>query len=141
MVLGYSSPLLPLPPPCSLHLLSSTSSLSHSPQGMKRFHARKVVLEALKEKGLYKETKENQMVVPICRYVCACVATYTTRLCCCDPQTPSHNAPPSPPSLVILLQPLQRHCGASDQATVVCQLWRDGQGGHQGELYLQIQAE
>ena len=36
---------------------------------MKRFDARKAVLEALKEKGLYKETKENAMVVPICRLV------------------------------------------------------------------------
>ena len=36
---------------------------------MKRFDARKAVLEALKEKGLYKETKENAMVVPICRFV------------------------------------------------------------------------
>ena len=36
------------------------------PQGMKRFDARKAVLEALKEKGLYRETKEHQMVVPVC---------------------------------------------------------------------------
>ncbi|XP_072015193.1 valine--tRNA ligase-like [Amphiura filiformis] len=35
-------------------------------KGMKRFHARKAVLKALKEKGLYKETKDNPMVVPIC---------------------------------------------------------------------------
>ncbi|EDV28121.1 uncharacterized protein TRIADDRAFT_21001 [Trichoplax adhaerens] len=35
-------------------------------KGMKRFDARKAVLEALKEKGLYIETKENPMVVPIC---------------------------------------------------------------------------
>lgn len=34
---------------------------------MKRFEARKAVLEALKDKGLYIETKENPMVVPICR--------------------------------------------------------------------------
>ncbi|KAK3087210.1 hypothetical protein FSP39_003149 [Pinctada imbricata] len=34
--------------------------------GMKRFDARKAVLEALKEKKLYRETKENPMVVPIC---------------------------------------------------------------------------
>jgi len=36
------------------------------PQGMKRFDARKAVLEALKEKGLYRETKDHQMVVPVC---------------------------------------------------------------------------
>ncbi|KAJ8299985.1 hypothetical protein KUTeg_021504 [Tegillarca granosa] len=34
------------------------------PIGMKRFDARKAVLQALKDKGLYKETKENPMVVP-----------------------------------------------------------------------------
>ncbi|PVD22509.1 hypothetical protein C0Q70_18323 [Pomacea canaliculata] len=32
---------------------------------MKRFDARKAVLKALQEKGLYRETKENPMVVPI----------------------------------------------------------------------------
>ena len=35
-------------------------------QGMKRFDARTAVLEALKEKGLYKETKDHAMVVPVC---------------------------------------------------------------------------
>ena len=35
-------------------------------QGQKRFDARKQVLQALKEKGLYRETKDNPMVVPIC---------------------------------------------------------------------------
>lgn len=34
--------------------------------GMKRFHARKAVLEALKEKGLYRGTVDNPMVVPTC---------------------------------------------------------------------------
>ncbi|KAK3579108.1 hypothetical protein CHS0354_022128 [Potamilus streckersoni] len=34
--------------------------------GMKRFEARKAVLEALKAKGLYRETKDNPMVVPMC---------------------------------------------------------------------------
>lgn len=48
---------------------SLLSGLSTCSQGMKRFHARTAVLEALKEKGLYKETKEHSMVVPICRYV------------------------------------------------------------------------
>lgn len=33
---------------------------------MKRFHARKEVINALKEKGLYVETTNNPMVVPIC---------------------------------------------------------------------------
>lgn len=33
---------------------------------MKRFDARTKVLEALKERGLYKETKDHPMVVPIC---------------------------------------------------------------------------
>ncbi|KAK6978361.1 valine--tRNA ligase [Biomphalaria glabrata] len=35
-------------------------------QGMKRFDARKAVLEALKELGLYRGTKDNPMVVPTC---------------------------------------------------------------------------
>ncbi|CAJ0948834.1 unnamed protein product [Ranitomeya imitator] len=34
--------------------------------GMKRFEARKAVLQALKDKGLFKEIKDNPMVVPIC---------------------------------------------------------------------------
>ncbi|KAH8033627.1 hypothetical protein HPB51_014908 [Rhipicephalus microplus] len=34
--------------------------------GMKRFEARKAVLEALKQKGLYRGTKDNPMVVPVC---------------------------------------------------------------------------
>jgi len=48
-------------------------------QGMKRFDARSAVLQALQDKGLYRGTKENPMVVPICRcvpdvYVCVCVS-------------------------------------------------------------------
>ena len=46
-------------------------------QGMKRFDARKAVLEALKEKSLYKETKENAMVVPVCRLVCTHAHVHT----------------------------------------------------------------
>ncbi|XP_014261778.1 valine--tRNA ligase [Cimex lectularius] len=34
--------------------------------GMRRFDARTAVLEALKSEGLYRETKDNPMVVPIC---------------------------------------------------------------------------
>ncbi|KZT55595.1 hypothetical protein CALCODRAFT_436976 [Calocera cornea HHB12733] len=34
--------------------------------GMKRFHARVAVVNALKEKGLYIETKDNPMTVPVC---------------------------------------------------------------------------
>lgn len=33
---------------------------------MKRFDARKEIVNALKEKDLYIETKNNPMVVPIC---------------------------------------------------------------------------
>lgn len=33
---------------------------------MKRFDARKAVLQALKEKCLYRGTKDNPMVVPVC---------------------------------------------------------------------------
>ncbi|KAG8720843.1 hypothetical protein FRC08_017884 [Ceratobasidium sp. 394] len=35
-------------------------------QGSKRFHARRAVVEALKELGLYMEQKDNPMTVPIC---------------------------------------------------------------------------
>lgn len=35
-------------------------------KGMKRFDARTAVLDALKAKGLYRETKDNPMVVPVC---------------------------------------------------------------------------
>lgn len=34
--------------------------------GMKRFHCRKEILVALKELGLYRDTKNNPMVVPMC---------------------------------------------------------------------------
>uniref|UniRef100_A0A8C8VKB1 Valine--tRNA ligase n=1 Tax=Pelusios castaneus TaxID=367368 RepID=A0A8C8VKB1_9SAUR len=34
--------------------------------GMKRFEARGAVLEALKQKGLFKDVRENPMVVPVC---------------------------------------------------------------------------
>ena len=33
---------------------------------MKGFHARTAVLEALKEKGLFRDVKEHSMVVPVC---------------------------------------------------------------------------
>ena len=36
---------------------------------MPRFEARKAVLAALKGKGLFRDMKENPMVVPICRCV------------------------------------------------------------------------
>lgn len=35
-------------------------------QGLQRFDARVAVIAALKEKGLYKETKDNKMQLPIC---------------------------------------------------------------------------
>ena len=45
----------------------TTKDIACLQQGMKRFDARKAVLEALKEEGFYKDTKENPMVVPVCR--------------------------------------------------------------------------
>ncbi len=36
---------------------------------MKRFHARVEVVKKLKELGLYIETKDNPMQIPICRCV------------------------------------------------------------------------
>uniref|UniRef100_A0A673C5K5 valine--tRNA ligase n=1 Tax=Sphaeramia orbicularis TaxID=375764 RepID=A0A673C5K5_9TELE len=41
-------------------------TMSSIPQGMKRFEARKVVLQALKDRGQFKEIKDNPMVVPVC---------------------------------------------------------------------------
>ena len=35
---------------------------------MKRFHARVEVVKKLKELGLFVETKDNPMQIPICRY-------------------------------------------------------------------------
>ncbi|KAI0051297.1 hypothetical protein FA95DRAFT_1554638 [Auriscalpium vulgare] len=35
-------------------------------QGMKRFHARVAVVQALKDQGLYIETKDNPMQIPLC---------------------------------------------------------------------------
>ena len=49
-------------------------------QGSKRFDARKNVLAALKEKGLYRETKDNPMVVPICRYAYNTIAGSGTEI-------------------------------------------------------------
>jgi valyl-tRNA synthetase len=37
-------------------------------QGMKRFHARVAVVQALKDANLYIEAKDNPMQVPTCRY-------------------------------------------------------------------------
>jgi valyl-tRNA synthetase len=37
--------------------------------GLKRFHARKRVSEELDKLGLLKETADNPMVVPVCRFV------------------------------------------------------------------------
>jgi valyl-tRNA synthetase len=37
---------------------------------MKRFHARVEVVKKLKELGLFIETKDNPMQIPICRYAC-----------------------------------------------------------------------
>lgn len=36
-------------------------------KGLKRFNARKVILDALTAKGLFIKTEDNQMVVPVCR--------------------------------------------------------------------------
>lgn len=38
-------------------------------KGMKRFHARVAVIEALKARGDYIETKDNPMNVPVCKCV------------------------------------------------------------------------
>ncbi|MEQ2164086.1 hypothetical protein GOODEAATRI_002952 [Goodea atripinnis] len=51
-------------------ILSQTCSFSPPPsvpKGMKRFEARTAVLQALKDRGQFKEIKDNPMVVPVCR--------------------------------------------------------------------------
>ncbi|PWN48942.1 putative VAS1-valyl-tRNA synthetase [Violaceomyces palustris] len=52
-----------------INILNDDGTLNHHAgpfEGMKRFHARRAVTEALKERGLYIETKDNPMTVPIC---------------------------------------------------------------------------
>lgn len=52
-----------------LNILNDDGTLNENAgefKGMKRFHARRAVTEALKAKGLYVETKDNPMTVPIC---------------------------------------------------------------------------
>ncbi|CAH2314327.1 valine--tRNA ligase [Pelobates cultripes] len=52
-----------------VNIMDDNGILINVPQqfmGMKRFEARKAVLDALKEKGVFKEIKDNPMVVPIC---------------------------------------------------------------------------
>ncbi|XP_061919856.1 valine--tRNA ligase isoform X1 [Entelurus aequoreus] len=52
-----------------INILDENGSLINVPPpflGMKRFEARKAVLEALKERGQFKEVKDNPMVVPVC---------------------------------------------------------------------------
>ncbi|RUS33808.1 hypothetical protein BC938DRAFT_483795 [Jimgerdemannia flammicorona] len=53
-------------------------------KGFRRFHARKAVVDALKEKGLYIDTKDNPMTVPICRRT-------DTRFCACPQQVRRHH--------------------------------------------------
>jgi len=47
----------------------SLIDFSYTVQGMKRFHARREVIKKLTELGLYIETKDNPMQIPICRHV------------------------------------------------------------------------
>ncbi|XP_067830029.1 valine--tRNA ligase [Heptranchias perlo] len=52
-----------------INIMDDNGSLINVPEpflGMKRFDARKAVLDALKQKGLFKEVKDNPMVVPFC---------------------------------------------------------------------------
>lgn len=85
---------------------------------MKRFDARKAVLQALKDRDQFKEIKDNPMVVPVCRSGNAggFFLSYFNpiqRLTIVD--EPS--------------QPIQGHSGAADEAPVVCELLRHGQAG------------
>ena len=60
-------PLCSLPGAAVLFLHLSFLNVLSVPQGMKRFEARKSVLQALKDRGQFKEIKDNPMVVPVCR--------------------------------------------------------------------------
>jgi valyl-tRNA synthetase len=44
---------------------------------MRRFDARGAVITELKELGLFVETKENAMVIPICAYVHSITVLHT----------------------------------------------------------------
>jgi valyl-tRNA synthetase len=46
-------------------------------KGMKRFHARVAVVQALKDAGLYIDKKDNPMQIPICRCVASCSSIET----------------------------------------------------------------
>ena len=68
----------PVFPPCQRHNLRFINIFTDDGfvantktefDGMKRFHARTAVLQALRDKDLYRGTKDNPMVVPICRYL------------------------------------------------------------------------
>ncbi|XP_015212607.2 valine--tRNA ligase [Lepisosteus oculatus] len=52
-----------------INILDDNGFLINVPEpflGMKRFDARKAVLQALKDRGLFREVKDNPMVVPVC---------------------------------------------------------------------------
>lgn len=48
-------------------LLGHCCEAASSIQGLPRFEARKAVLAALKERGLFRGVKDNPMVVPLCK--------------------------------------------------------------------------
>lgn len=48
-------------------LLAQPSRSLFPPQGLPRFEARKAVLAALKEQGLFRGIEDNPMVVPLCK--------------------------------------------------------------------------
>lgn len=55
-----------------INLLNDNGTLNDAAgefKGMKRFSARRAVIDKLKELGLYVDSKDNPMKVPICRWV------------------------------------------------------------------------
>ncbi|KAK7887022.1 hypothetical protein WMY93_026643 [Mugilogobius chulae] len=60
------APFLPMSNSWLPLLALSANYLPPSDPGMKRFEARKHVLQALKDRGQFKEIKDNPMVVPVC---------------------------------------------------------------------------
>lgn len=84
---------------------------------MKRFHARVAVVEALKQRGDYIETKDNPMNVPVCAYVSSSKITYMHDLT----------------SLFLVCQKIRGYCRTRYEAPMVGQLQAIGGGGPEGE--------
>ena len=84
---------------------------------MKRFHARVTVVEALKQRGDYIETKDNPMNVPVCACVSSSKIIYVHDLT----------------SLFLARQKIRGYRRTCYEAPMVGQLQAIGGGGSEGE--------